>query len=183
MKKFLLCVLSLVTLILAAGHTPDGWETDIARAKRRAAAENKPILVLISGPEWCGPCQALEKNVINKPDFSRVARKNAVCLFIHSPKTPTPESRAREQVFKKVFKTGGVPRYALVDAKLNLINIPEGRTVYQFVKAISDARVKNGAEPVTGLKKMQREYEKEKRILEKKAKKSARKSKKSRKDK
>ena len=183
MKRFLFCILFITSFALYADHTPEGWITDIAKAQQRAAAENKPILVLISGPEWCGPCQKLEKDVINQKNFSRIAKKNAVCLFIHSPKNPTPESESKEQTFKKVFKSGGVPRYALVNAKLELINVPEGRTVYQFVKAISDAAVKNGGTPVTGLKKLQREYEKEKRSLEKQKSRKSRKNKKSDKDK
>lgn len=183
MKKLLIFVLSIASLLLFADYTPQGWETDINKAKRRAAAEKKPILVLISGPEWCPPCQALEKNVINQKNFSRAALKNAVCLFIHSPKSPTAESKARAQVFQKVFKTGGVPRYAVVDAKLNLINTPAERSVYHFLKAISDARVKNGGTAIAGLKKMQKENEKNKRIAEKKSKKSSRKNKKSKKDK
>lgn len=180
MKKLLLVLLSFVSLILGASEIPKGWETDIAKAKKRAAAERKPILILVSGPEWCGPCAALDRNVISDKTFSRLALKNAVCLYVHSPKNDTAEYKRKKNILRKVFSTGGVPRYAVTDAKLNPINKPAERTVYHFIKAISDARVKKGAEPILGLKRLQREYEMDKRRKDKADRKMQRKQKRKR---
>jgi thiol-disulfide isomerase/thioredoxin len=42
------------------------WEKDYAAALKKAQAEKKPIMVMMTAT-WCGPCKALEKETLNNP--------------------------------------------------------------------------------------------------------------------
>lgn len=48
--------------------TPKGgefpWEKDIATARKRAAAEGKPMMIMMTAT-WCGPCKMLEKETLS----------------------------------------------------------------------------------------------------------------------
>ena len=42
------------------------WEKDFASALKKAQAEQKPLMVMMTAT-WCGPCKALEKDTLNDP--------------------------------------------------------------------------------------------------------------------
>ncbi len=58
------------------------WETDYDAALKQAAAENKYVLVSISGLEWCSWCRALENEVFSKPEFAEYAKDNLICVLL-----------------------------------------------------------------------------------------------------
>jgi thioredoxin-related protein len=45
-----------------AGHFP--WEKDMETALKRAMAENKPMMIMMTAT-WCGPCKMLEQNTLS----------------------------------------------------------------------------------------------------------------------
>lgn len=59
MKKNLLFVLLLVNSLLIAQN----WQTNFEEAKVLAQKENKNIVLVFSGSDWCAPCMKLEKNI------------------------------------------------------------------------------------------------------------------------
>ncbi len=42
------------------------WEKDYASALKKAQAENKPVMLMMTAT-WCGPCKMLEKETLNDP--------------------------------------------------------------------------------------------------------------------
>lgn len=48
----------------SGGELP--WEKDYKSAMKRAAEENKPVMVMMTAT-WCGPCKLLEKETLNNP--------------------------------------------------------------------------------------------------------------------
>lgn len=42
------------------------WEKDYPSALKKAQAENKPVMVMMTAT-WCGPCKMLEKETLNDP--------------------------------------------------------------------------------------------------------------------
>lgn len=65
-------ILGLVSTTPTAAAPPasDGWLEDLAAARARAKAENKPILVDLWA-EWCTWCKRLEKDVFSTPVFQQ----------------------------------------------------------------------------------------------------------------
>ena len=66
-------------MINAAGFCQE-WNTDFNAAKKLAAATNKNILLVFSGPEWCANCTKLDTLVWNSPEFKAEAEKSWVLL-------------------------------------------------------------------------------------------------------
>ena len=54
------------------------WIMDFGEAKKKAEKEKKPILLLFTGSDWCGPCQSLERDVISTKDFQKYADQNLI---------------------------------------------------------------------------------------------------------
>ncbi len=69
----------------AAGTPKLEWGTDLAAAKAQAAKENKPILLLFTGSDWCSACIALHKEVFDKARFAVYARDKFIPVEIDCP--------------------------------------------------------------------------------------------------
>lgn len=67
----------------AAG--PATWMTDAGAARRRAAAENKPILYFFTGSDWCPWCKLLKQEVFDTAEFRSFAAQNLVLVEIDAP--------------------------------------------------------------------------------------------------
>ena len=89
MKK---CAFILFLLFHLAGFAQD-WNYDFDAAKKKAAAENKNILLVFSGSDWCARCIELERNVWQTEEFKSESKKNWVLLradFLQKKGIPDP---------------------------------------------------------------------------------------------
>jgi thioredoxin-related protein len=68
------------------GMSIQAQHTRFADAQAVAIRENKPILLLLSGEDWCAPCVKLKKKVWNEPDFQDFISKKFVRLELYIPK-------------------------------------------------------------------------------------------------
>ena len=184
MKKILLFLCFFLSFVIFADVIPGGWETDISRAKQRAATEKKPIMLIISGPASDAASRILKKDVIANSNFDKAAKKYAVCLIIYTNpgKKQNKKDLKLQKTFAGIYK-GTVPCYAVVDSKLKLLAIPGGKKAYDFIKTLSDVREKNGGRPIPELKKLEKENLKEKLKESKKDKNKKENSKKDKKEK
>ena len=63
------------------------WLTDFEAAKKQAAAEKKPIMMFFTGSDWCGWCQKLHEDVLDKDEFQAFAKDGVVLLELDFPRT------------------------------------------------------------------------------------------------
>ena len=82
MKKII--VLSLL-LVATFGYSQN-WKTNLEEAKNQAANENKNILIVFAGSDWCAPCMKLEKIVWKSESFKTEAEKKWVLVRADFPK-------------------------------------------------------------------------------------------------
>ena len=121
MKKWLM-VLAAVA-ISAGAFASEGWETDFEKAKAKAKAENKHILIDFSGSDWCGWCVKLDKEVFSQPAFKEYAKENLVLLLVDWPQR-TPDSKkvqAKSKPILEKFAVRGFPTVIILD--------PEGKSI------------------------------------------------------
>ncbi|MFP9099390.1 thioredoxin family protein [Flavobacterium sp. RHBU_24] len=116
MKKSLI---ALCLLTYAVGFSQD-WTTSFAAAKRKAAAENKTIFLLFSGPDWCDTCTRLDELVFSSETFKAVASKKWVLLradFAEKKGMPEPFDVNDEKVIlaEKYNRDGFFPFVVLLD--------------------------------------------------------------------
>ena len=60
MKKVLTFLFTIVTCGIQAQ-----WQTNYDEALALAKNENKPIVLVFSGSDWCGPCIRLKKTILD----------------------------------------------------------------------------------------------------------------------
>ena len=140
MKK----IISAVAALIVAGvfAMPEGFTDDWDAALKRAAKENKTVLALFTGSDWCIWCQRLEGEVFSKKEFSTGVVKDFVPVFLDFPRNQslvTPKVAARNRELAEKYGIQGYPTVLLLDAKGEVV----GRTGYQAggpVKYLADLR-------------------------------------------
>jgi thioredoxin-related protein len=59
--------------------------TEWKEAKELAKKENKRILIILTGSEWCAPCKKMDKKVIENSEFEKYAEQNLIVFLIDLP--------------------------------------------------------------------------------------------------
>jgi len=85
MKQLLFLILMMVGV---AAYSQE-WKTNFEEAKKEALVQNKKILLVFSGSDWCGPCIKLDKNVWQSEEFKSYASTNYVLVRADFPKKKT----------------------------------------------------------------------------------------------
>ena len=84
MKKSFYSILLLFLTILPL--TAQEWQTDFDTAKEIASKENRPIVLVFQGSDWCAPCIKLDKQVFSTETFQLYAKDHFVMLEADFPK-------------------------------------------------------------------------------------------------
>ncbi|MFE3871642.1 thioredoxin family protein [Flavobacterium sp. ZS1P70] len=130
MKKiFLVMLLFLVTI----GYSQE-WKTNFEIAKTEAAIQNKNILLVFSGSDWCGPCIKLDRDIWKSTEFMEYAKNNLILERADFPKKKqnqlSPEIKKMNQsLAEKYNKDGMFPLVIVLDKKGKVL----GKTGYKKV--------------------------------------------------
>jgi thioredoxin-related protein len=123
--KYLISFLFLLTAVF--GYSQN-WNTNFEEAKAKAEKENKNILLVFSGSDWCGPCMKLDKTVWKSPEFQVESDKNWVIYKADFPKKkanqlPPELTEANNKLAEKYNKNGSFPLVLLLDERGKVIGI------------------------------------------------------------
>jgi thioredoxin-related protein len=116
MKKLLV----IMALFMATLGYSQNWKTNFDEAKKEATDQNKNILLVFSGSDWCAPCIKLD-NVVWKSDaFKSEAEKNWVIYRADFPKKKanqlSPElAQSNNKLAEKYNRNGSFPLVILLD--------------------------------------------------------------------
>jgi thioredoxin-related protein len=128
--KTLITVISLI-FIIQIGFAQDAeMITDWNKAKEVAKKENKRILIILTGSEWCAPCKKMDKNVIEKSEFQKYAKQNLVLFLIDLPGGGLIiNSKVYQEYenFKNAYQTTALPSLILTDYDGSKINVLKGK--------------------------------------------------------
>lgn len=112
MKKLITALLSMVVLYQVTAAEGE-WLTDFAKAKEKAKAENRMILLDFTGSDWCPPCKALHKNVFTSAEFLEYAKKNLVLVEVDFPRNKAQSSELKK-ANSELAKKFGIEAYPTV---------------------------------------------------------------------
>ena len=75
----------MLFFISIVGYSQE-WLTNFDDATAIAQKENKNIIMVFSGSDWCAPCIKLEKYIWESDDFKKYANENWILLKLDFPK-------------------------------------------------------------------------------------------------
>lgn len=113
-------VFSLLLSVGALGRAEESalvWETDYAKARKRALAENRPLFLYYTGSDWCILCRKLDKTIFSDQAIQKNLQENWVPVKLDElRKRRMPKARERhlDQV-KRMYKIQAPPAMLLVD--------------------------------------------------------------------
>ncbi len=118
MKKVLLLILFIFSGINLV--SAQEWLTNFKDAKKIASENNKPIVLVFAGSDWCAPCIKLEKQILHTPEFIEYAKNNYVLVkadFPRKKKNQLPEviQNQNKKLAEKYNKSGGFPLVVVLD--------------------------------------------------------------------
>jgi thioredoxin-related protein len=87
MKKLLFILLILVSFY----GQGQNWLTDFEQAKKTASDQDKNIIIVFSGSDWCAPCIKLDKNIWQSESFKNEAAKDWVLIKANFPRKKANE--------------------------------------------------------------------------------------------
>ena len=93
------------------------WLTDFEAAKAQARSEDKMLLMLFTGSDWCPPCKMLDEAVFSKPEFVQYAADHLVSLEVDFPrrKPISLERRAANGQLAGAYGVEGFPTVIVLD--------------------------------------------------------------------
>jgi thioredoxin-related protein len=124
MKKI---IVTLFIFMVSLSYSQN-WKTNFEEAKTEALKENKNILLVFSGSDWCAPCIKLD-NVVWKSDaFKLEAEKNWVIYKADFPKKKvnqlSPElAESNNKLAEKYNSNGSFPLVVLLDKTGKIIGM------------------------------------------------------------
>jgi thioredoxin-related protein len=124
-------------LVISTFTFGQSWKANFEEAKAMAVQEDKNILLVFSGSDWCAPCIKLDKVVWQSEDFKKEAEKNWIIYKADFPKKRTnqltPElTEANKKLAEKYNKNGSFPLVVLLDKSGKVV----GMTGFKNVSAI-----------------------------------------------
>jgi thioredoxin-related protein len=116
MKNSLVIIMLFITTF---GYSQN-WKTNFEEVQKEATEQNKNILLVFSGSDWCAPCIKLDNVVWKSEDFKLEAEKNWVIYKADFPKKKanqlSPElTESNNKLAEKYNKNGSFPLVILLD--------------------------------------------------------------------
>lgn len=123
----------MLLLVVTIGYSQE-WKTDFTVAKNEASSQNKNILLVFSGSDWCGPCIKLDRDIWQSAEFKEFAKNNLVLERADFPKKKqnqlAPElKKINEELAEKYNKDGMFPLVVVLDKNGKVL----GKTAYKNV--------------------------------------------------
>ena len=122
MKKYSIIALVLFGCIslTTAQTTFPTLEESLATAKEN----QKKVLMVFSGSDWCKPCMQLKRSILNQQEFAAFSQENLIVLEVDFPyrrknRLPKEQRKHNEQLAEQYNQEGSFPKVLLVDTTAN----------------------------------------------------------------
>lgn len=104
------------------------WKTSFTEAKSQAAAENKNILLVFSGSDWCAPCIKLDKTIWQSEEFKSESAQKWVIYKADFPKKkanllPAELTESNKKLAEQYNKAGNFPLVLLLNPAGSVLGI------------------------------------------------------------
>lgn len=126
--------LAFLLLFMATIGYSQNWKTDFNQATTEANAQNKPIILVFAGSDWCAPCIKLDKAIWQSEAFKSYSETNYILERADFPKKKQNElaeelKKQNQSLAEKYNKEGIFPLVVVLDGKGKVL----GKTSYKNV--------------------------------------------------
>ena len=126
----------VITLLFAVVSTlsAQDWKTNFSEAKAEAQKENKKLIMVFQGSDWCAPCMKLNREIWSSEDFQSYAKDHYVMLKVDFPRKkdnalPDEQQIQNGKLAETYNKKGFFPFVVVLDPKGQVI----GETGYKHI--------------------------------------------------
>ena len=115
--------------ILPGTNVGTGWHLRLKDARAEAAKEDKPILIVFSGPDWSSASKKFESSVLHSKEYAASVKPAVVGLYIqHFVKTVAPEEQvsANQSLRKSLSVPAVFPCTVVLGSNGKLLGIVPG---------------------------------------------------------
>lgn len=96
------------------------WQTDFDEAQKMATEQDRNIVLVFSGSDWCAPCIKLETEIWSTEEFKDYSRDNFVLLKADFPrkkknKLADEQQEKNNQLAEKYNTKGYFPLVVVLD--------------------------------------------------------------------
>ncbi|MCF6296016.1 MAG: thioredoxin family protein [Flavobacteriaceae bacterium] len=77
---------TVLFLFISINGFAQEWQTNFEDAKKEAAANNKNIILVFQGSDWCAPCIKLDKEIWSNEEFQKLSKDHFVMLQADFPR-------------------------------------------------------------------------------------------------
>jgi thiol:disulfide interchange protein len=117
------------------------WTDDWEMAKQESEQTGLPILVLMTGSDWCGYCVRLKDNVFEDRAFQKFANENVVLMVADFPRAAQSKTLKEQNAkLKTDFPFRGYPTVKLVrnDQELASFGGYSGDSPEEYIAKLSE---------------------------------------------
>tara|TARA_R110000850_G_scaffold21650_1_gene63523 strand:+ start:752 stop:1189 length:438 start_codon:yes stop_codon:yes gene_type:complete len=123
MKKIILLV---AVIFFSFKLSAQEWQTDFETAKQISSEENRPIVLVFQGSDWCAPCIKLDREIWSSEEFKAYAKDHFVMLQADFPRKkknslPDVQQQKNNQLAEKYNKQGYFPFVVILDNEGNVL--------------------------------------------------------------
>lgn len=119
----------LIYILLFAGAgmlQAQEWQENFDDALTKASSENKPIVLVFSGSDWCAPCIRLKRHIFDSDEFKAYASDHYVMYdadFPRKKKNQLPEEKLNQNksLAEKYNPKGYFPLVVVMDKDQNVL--------------------------------------------------------------
>ena len=124
---------------LIASSLDSLWQQDLESALQKASEENKQVLMVFSGSDWCRPCMQFRREVLHNPQFIQKVKDDLVILYVDFPRRRknrlTTDQKDHNASLADKFNPNGVfPLVLLLDKEgkkiARLENLGQGLEIF-----------------------------------------------------
>ena len=133
----------LLLLLFSIGAFAQDEFLTFEDALLEAEEDDKPIMLVFSGSDWCKPCIELKKNILESESFDKVKQK-LIYMNLDFPykkvnKLSKKQTRHNEQLADRYNKQGHFPRVVLVNSTEEVVrevSYLKGMTPEEFIELL-----------------------------------------------
>lgn len=121
-------IIVVIIVFMSSLSYSQNWQSNFEAAKTLALKENKNILLVFSGSDWCAPCIKLENIVWKSEAFKSESKKNWVIYKADFPKKKANQltselMESNNRLAEKYNRNGNFPLVVLLDKTEKVIGM------------------------------------------------------------